>query len=1842
MLSSFELRHSFVIRHSDFVIFPFMTPARFQAIEEIFRAALDHQPDQISTFLDTACGGDEVLRRRVEALLASRQRAASFIETSAVGLATKIIQNGQADSLVGQTIGHYKISESIGTGGMGEVYLAIDITAGRKAALKLLPMRFTGEPERLKRFQQEARAVVALNHPNILTVYEIGEDHSIHYIASELIEGETLRERLQRGPMHLSEALDVAIQVASALAAAHQAGIVHRDIKPENIMLRPDGYAKVLDFGIAKLAEQELPTSMPKNEALLLVETNLGSILGTVRYMSPEQACGEQIDKRTDIWSLGVVLYEMVTGHTPFTGDTPARSATPARNASDAGGALQAGPQKVMSAILDKEPPSLTRYLAHPSAELQQIISKTLRKDREERYHSAHEILHALKELRRRLEFKLQRAAAPLWLRWARSPVALVVMLLAAALALTFPFFRQRNLTTSLPPDKSIAVLPLQNLSEDKQNAFFADGVQDELLSNLSKIKELKVISRTSVMQYKSGTKRNLKEIAQQLGVNNVVEGSVRRSGDRVRVSVQLIDAQMDRHLWGENYDRTLADSLSLQGELARDIANAVGATLSPQEKARVVAKPTNNPAAYDAYLRARAIPVGWGFHAEGDVEGAIRLYQEAVKLDPNFTLAWAYLSIAQMRSIWKGFEPSWARRAAAKDSLNHALALDPNLPEVHLARGYNEQDDTRALGEFRQAEQGLPNSADVIEAIALKQRLRGHWDEAVAELRRAIELDPRNITASNNLALTYCAMRRFPEALATLDRILAWDPTNARALLTKADALIAIGDLQAAEPLLANPELPANRRAMYALFQRNYAAAVEILSKDLAVDRRQRDPLDILSLAFSQQLAGDIAAASATYKKAIESFRRELATGSGVEADTHIRLAEAYAGLGDAASAIAEGEKAMALLRSSKHPGFGTNSEDDMARIYAQLGDADHAIPMLKRLLHTRFGSATFLTPATLRFDPLWDKIRNDPRFQELTLEEVPVSEKSIAVLPFENLSNDEENAFFAGGVQDELLTDLARIADLKVIGRTSVMQYKAGVARNLRKIGRELGVAHMLEGSVQRSANRVRVNAQLVDARTDRRLWGQTYDRDLADVFAIQSEIAKAIADQLQAKLSPSEEAAIERPPTSDISGFDLYTRAKNLIATLATSSVGRKADRLQAIELLNQAVARDPSFFDAYCLLAWFHDDLYFFGFDHTPARLASAEAAIQAAFRLRPDAGEAHLARAWNLYHGYLDYDSALAELEIARQSLPNNSEVFELTAYIQRRQARWEESTRNLAHAIELDPRSVRALASIAGNYARVRRYAEAKSVGDRLLAIEPNDAAAKVARAFVEFDWKADTRPLHQTIDSIRTTNPAAMPTIANDWLFCALAERDAAAAKNALTALGENPIDFGYDVYFTRPFAEGVIARMTKDDEKAREAFLAARAEQEKIIQAQPNYAKALSVLGVIDASLGQKQEALHEGRRAVELLPVEKDALDGIGMRKYLAMIAASVGEKDLAFEQLNSIIRLPDSLSYGDLKLMPFWDPLRGDPRFEKILEESKNPVTLTTTLPPQKSIAVLPFENLSKDEENAFFAGGVQDEILNDLAKVADLKVISRTSVMKYKSGLERNLREIAKTLGVSHVVEGSVQRAGRRVRLNVQLIDARNDAHLWAEHYDRDFADVFAVQSEIAERIANQLRATLSVAEKAAIEDRPTADPVAYAYYTEAKAIGDRLDWEGWEKSGNRAIELLEKATQRDPKFALAYCALAGTQADLYELSLDSKHLELAKEAADTALRLRPDLGEAHLALAYYYFRAGFLSAGRGVQGGVNTDSFDQAREELAIAQRKLPNNSEALFYRSKD
>jgi tetratricopeptide (TPR) repeat protein len=443
------------------------------------------------------------------------------------------------------------------------------------------------------------------------------------------------------------------------------------------------------------------------------------------------------------------------------------------------------------------------------------------------------------------------------------------------------------------------------------------------------------------------------------------------------------------------------------------------------------------------------------------------------------------------------------------------------------------------------------------------------------------------------------------------------------------------------------------------------------------------------------------------------------------------------------------------------------------------------------------------------------------------------------------------------------------------------------------------------------------------------------------LADVFAIQSEIAKTIADQLQAKLSPSEKSAIEQPPTTDITAFNLYSHAKNLFLTAFAGPSGR-ADLLQAADLLKQALARDPQFFQAYCQLAFTEINIYGV-LDHNPAYLAQAEAAVQSAARLRPDAGETHLARARNLYWGYLDYDGALRELEIARQTLPGDDWIFSLKGYIQRRQGRWEECIRDLERATALDPRNVLTLQQLALTYQQLRRYAEEKSTYERILAFEPNDPVIKSNHAFVELNSKADPRPLHEVTESIREKNPSAVSSVADNWLLCAFAERNAATAKEALAALGENSASLGpiVDVRFNRQFMEGLIARMAGDDAKARSAFIAARVEAEKTIQEQPNYAPTLSVLGLIDAGLGRKEEALREGRRAVELYPTEKDAFLGIAMVKYLGMIAAWVGEKDLACQQLAIATGRPSDLSYGQLKLMPFWDSLRGDSRFEKIV-------------------------------------------------------------------------------------------------------------------------------------------------------------------------------------------------------------------------------------------------------------------------------------------------------------
>ena len=553
---------------------------------------------------------------------------------------------------------------------------------------------------------------------------------------------------------------------------------------------------------------------------------------------------------------------------------------------------------------------------------------------------------------------------------------------------------------------------------------------------------------------------------------------------------------------------------------------------------------------------------------------------------------------------------------------------------------------------------------------------------------------------------------------------------------------------------------------------------------------------------------------------------------------------------------------------------------------------------------------------------------------------------EKSIAVLPFENLSADPENAFFADGVQDEILTNLAKIADLKVISRSSVMQYRAPT-RNLREIASALGVAHILEGNVQRAGNRVRVSAQLIDARTDAHLWAENYHRPLDDVFAIQSEIAKAVADQLQAKLAPAEKAAIEQAPTANIVAYDRYLRGKKLVQ-MSTFDTRRIEQTRHAIRLLDQAVAHDPAFLLAYCQLARAHEQLYFAGVDHSPDRLRLASEARDKALRLGPNRGESHLTAADIHYRCYRDYQAALAELAIAQRGLPNDPAVFKLAGFIARRQGHWEQCISDFERAAELDPNNWFLLHQTAGAYQQFRRFPDSARTLDRALAALPGDANTRVARALIDLEWHADTQPGYDALQDVVSTDPSAVDEIAEQWFYLALCRRDFAEVTRALASVPPEGI-IPVNVRMPRHFCEGLAARAQDNMAAAEKAFTAARAEMEATLR-DAEYAEGLCVLAMSDAALGRKDEALAVGRRAVELCPISKDAVLGAELLRNLAVIYAWTGEKGLALKQLEDVLQIPGPISYGQLRLHPWWDALRDDPRFERIIEKAKEPVAV----------------------------------------------------------------------------------------------------------------------------------------------------------------------------------------------------------------------------------------------------------------------------------------------------
>jgi eukaryotic-like serine/threonine-protein kinase len=954
-----------------------MEPERWRQVNDLFYRAIERSPAGRDAFVKQACGGDDDLSREVRSLLRSHERTENFIELPAFEAAPEFLNSENSRIRPGDSIGRYRIESLIGVGGMGEVYLARDAQLGRKAALKLLPHRFIKDEAQLSRFTTEARSASALNHPNILTVYEIGAEEGRHFIAMEFIEGRTLRAALAGGKMDLKSAVEVALQVASALAAAHDAGVVHRDIKPENIMLRPDGYAKVLDFGIAKLTQQDTEVKQPGPETTSVLLTQAGLVLGTSRYMSPEQARGQEVDARSDIWSLGVVLYEMVAGKSPFTGET----------SSDC-----------MAAVLQADPPLLSSVSPGTPAALNAIVQFALRKDRTERYRDINEMLvdlHALKDETAVAQVvKLEPAK--------RFPRRFLLTVAAVALIAVVTFAAYRFLASRAPEpnDKSIAVLPFENLSEDKANLYFTDGIQDEILTRLAKIGDLKVISRTSTERYRGGL-QDLPGIARQLGVANLVEGSVQKTNDQVRVNVQLIRAKNDTHLWAETFDRKLTDIFSVETEVAKTIADQLQARLTGREKRVIAARPTENPQAYDAYLRGLSYKSKTG-NSPANTLAAQKYLREAVRLDPKFALSWALLSyIDALGYLTLTLPPTAALREETGRAAETALTLQPGLGEAIVAKGYYyyacEKDFDAAVRYFEQARQLLPNSSQIPESLAYVARRRGQWSRSESLFNEAERLDPRNASLLTQHAQSYMIVRRFPEAVRKFNQVLDITPGDQDTLSEMAAIAQAEGDLPRAAALLAPLHPTAGDtgalevQVYQAILERNPAQIIPRLKQVLA----KPDPeLGYNNgelrfwLGWADEVAGDHAAAEESWRMAkseLESFLKEQPENYVLIGD----LALTNTGLGDKAAALALAERGMRVLPLEKDVVDGPAPIEIMARVASQLGDPDRAIAALQKVLtmpsEGALAARAPLTRALLRLDPMFDPLRKDSRFQKL-----------------------------------------------------------------------------------------------------------------------------------------------------------------------------------------------------------------------------------------------------------------------------------------------------------------------------------------------------------------------------------------------------------------------------------------------------------------------------------------------------------------------------------------------------------------------------------------------------------------------------------------------------------------------------------------------------------------------------------------------------------------------------------------------------------------------------------------------------------------------------------------
>jgi serine/threonine protein kinase/Tfp pilus assembly protein PilF len=874
-------------------------------------------------------------------------------------------------------LGDYELLEEVGRGGQGVVFRARQKSLNRTVALKVISLGQWASKTHLKRFRLEAEAAARLEHPGIVPIHEVGERDGQCYFSMKFVEGGQLDEVVKQTPMSIRQAAELIAKVARTVHYAHEHGILHRDIKPGNILLDANGEPHLTDFGLARLVESESTV------------TRTMEVLGTPSYMAPEQAVGNNaaISSVTDVYGLGAVLYQLLTGHPPFAGGTT---------------------YETIKLVLDNEPRQPRQLNPKIDRDLSTICLKCLEKDPKRRYSSALALADDLERWLRHEPIRARHAGiftrAQKWMR--RNPTTAFLAASLIALAAAAGWIVWKSELISLPATKSIAVLPFENLSPDPDNAYFANGIQEEILTRLPSIADLKVISRTSTQRYQSKP-RNLSEIAKQLGVANILEGSVQKVADQVHINVQLIRVATGEHLWAQTLDRKLTDIFSVESEVAKAIADQLRTKLTGQEEQVIAAKPTDNVEAYDAYLRGLAYDLRNTSTPTSSL-GAQKYLREAVRLDPKFALGWALLSYVDARGyLTQNLQPTVALREEARQAAETALTLQPNLGEALLAKGYYDyaclKDYDTAVRYFEQARQLLPNSSRIPESLAYVALKRGQWNRSESYFNEAERLDPRNVNLLTQHALSYIALRRFPEALRKFDQILNIIPDDVDILAAKANIAQAEGDLPRASALLA-PLRPAaaltqalEAQVYQAILERQPAQIIPRLKEILATP----DPaLGYFNgelrfwLGWAQEVAGDHAAAQESWRQArseLERFLREQPENPSLIGD----LALTNIALGDKAAALALAERAMAVNPIEKDALRGPRSIDIRARVAARMGEPDRAIADLEKLLSIPYegvlAQGVPLTPALLRLDPMFDPLRNDPRFQKLCEQKQP-----------------------------------------------------------------------------------------------------------------------------------------------------------------------------------------------------------------------------------------------------------------------------------------------------------------------------------------------------------------------------------------------------------------------------------------------------------------------------------------------------------------------------------------------------------------------------------------------------------------------------------------------------------------------------------------------------------------------------------------------------------------------------------------------------------------------------------------------------------------------------------